>query len=63
MALINRSSGSIMDILRHEERPSTLNFGNVGDAIANVLNRTDPYEREQLIIRTAKKLKTLFEIL
>ena len=52
----------MMDILRHEERPSILNLGNVGDAIANVLNRTDPYEREQLIIRTAKKLKTLFEI-
>ena len=64
MAVINGSSYSILEILSHKQRPSIFDSGNrnVGDAITNLLNRTDPYQREQLILRTLQKLKSLFEV-
>ena len=64
MAVINRSSDSILEILNHKQRPSIFNSGsrNVGDAITNLLNRTDPYQREQLILRTLQKLESLFQV-
>ena len=64
MAVINRSSDSILEILNHKQRPSLFNSGsrNVGDAITNLLNRTDPYQREQLILRTLQKLESLFQV-